>query len=86
MAVKNACETLRERLAPYYEKFRNQPFKNIVTAAYLDRVNLSAQGFYRVPYIGYTFGKDGKGYYKFLIYRNWTTICLFHSRCCFFTS
>jgi xanthine dehydrogenase/oxidase len=61
MAVQDACEILKKRLEPYYEKFKNEPFQKIAHAAYFDRVNLSAQGFYKTPRVGYTYSKDGKG-------------------------
>ncbi|KAL1383823.1 molybdopterin binding aldehyde oxidase/xanthine dehydrogenase [Phyllosticta capitalensis] len=57
MAVKDACDQLNERLKPYWEKFgRNAAFKTIAHAAYLDRVNLAANGFWKMPRIGYIWG------------------------------
>ena len=69
MAVLNACEQLTERLGPYYKKTEEQEeesktkdlskwgddkaFGAAVLGAYFDRINLSAQGFYRVPGCGY---------------------------------
>src|SRR5262249_38711685 len=47
-AVAIACRELRARLAPYREKFgEDAPLKKQAEAAYMDRVNLSAQGFYK---------------------------------------
>jgi len=58
-AIWNACAQLNERLAPYKEKLgKDAPFKDIVGAAYFDRVNLSANGFYKTPDIGYTWGAN----------------------------
>ncbi|RFU29765.1 hypothetical protein B7463_g6582, partial [Scytalidium lignicola] len=58
-AIWNACAQLNERLAPIKEKLgKDAPFKDIVSAAYLDRVNLSANGFYKTPDIGYTWGAN----------------------------
>ncbi|CAG8657664.1 4470_t:CDS:2 [Dentiscutata erythropus] len=48
-AVHNACKTLAERLKPYHEKMPDKSFEEIVKAAYHDRVNLSANGFYKAP-------------------------------------
>ncbi len=58
MAILNACEQLNERLQPYRETFPldegteeydGEVWKSLVTKAFFDRVNLSAQGFYTVP-------------------------------------
>ncbi|KAK6953825.1 hypothetical protein Daesc_003787 [Daldinia eschscholtzii] len=57
MAVKNACDQLNERLAPYRERFgRDAPMSVIAHAAYRDRVNLAANGFWKMPKIGYKWG------------------------------
>ncbi|KAG9294304.1 hypothetical protein G9A89_021663 [Geosiphon pyriformis] len=52
-AVANACQQLMERLKPYREKMLGASFKEICQAAHFDRVNLSANGFYKAPDIGY---------------------------------
>ncbi|KAI9786732.1 MAG: hypothetical protein M1835_003002, partial [Candelina submexicana] len=58
-AVFNACAQLNERLEPYRQRFgRNAPLKELVKAAYFDRVNLSANGFYKTPDIGYVWGPN----------------------------
>lgn len=58
-AVHNACEQLNARLAPYREKLGpDASMKDIAHAAYFDRVNLSANGFYKTPEIGYTWGEN----------------------------
>jgi xanthine dehydrogenase/oxidase len=58
-AIWNACEQLNERLAPYREKLGpDASMKDLAHAAYFDRVNLSAQGFYRTPDIGYIWGAN----------------------------
>jgi xanthine dehydrogenase/oxidase len=66
-AVYNACELLNERLAPYREKLgKDATMKDIAHAAYFDRVNLSAQGFYKTPEIGYTWGENkGRAFFYF---------------------
>ncbi|KAF2146658.1 uncharacterized protein K452DRAFT_314902 [Aplosporella prunicola CBS 121167] len=57
MAVKNACDQINERLKPYWEKYgRDAPMSQIAHAAYLDRVNLAANGFWKMPKIGYEWG------------------------------
>ncbi|EGC48319.1 xanthine dehydrogenase [Histoplasma capsulatum var. duboisii H88] len=57
MAVKNACDQLNERLKPYWEKFgRDAPLSKIAHAAYRDRVNLVATGYWKMPKIGHVWG------------------------------
>ncbi|KZF25825.1 hypothetical protein L228DRAFT_255281 [Xylona heveae TC161] len=57
MAVKNACDQLNERLKPYREKYGySAPMKTIAHGAYLDRVNLTANGYWKMPKIGYQWG------------------------------
>ncbi|KAH8646585.1 xanthine dehydrogenase [Tricladium varicosporioides] len=57
MAVKDACDQLNARLAPYWAKFGpSASMKTIAHAAYIDRVNLAANGFWKMPKIGYTWG------------------------------
>ncbi|KAE9987985.1 hypothetical protein EG328_000929 [Venturia inaequalis] len=58
-AIWNACEQLNSRLAPYREKLGpDAPMSKLAHAAYFDRVNLSAQGFYKTPDIGYVWGPN----------------------------
>ncbi|KAK0626374.1 molybdopterin binding aldehyde oxidase/xanthine dehydrogenase [Immersiella caudata] len=66
-AIYNACTQLNERLAPYREKLGpDATMKELAHAAYFDRVNLSAQGFYKTPEIGYTWGANtGKMFFYF---------------------
>ncbi|KAL9944212.1 hypothetical protein D7B24_009526 [Verticillium nonalfalfae] len=66
-AIHNACQQLNERLAPYREKLgAKATMKDLAHAAYFDRVNLSAQGFYKTPEIGYTWGENrGKMFFYF---------------------
>lgn len=66
-AIFDACEQLNERLRPYKEKLgKNASMKELVHAAYFDRVNLSANGFYKTPDIGYIWGPNtGQMFYYF---------------------
>lgn len=66
-AIFNACEQLNKRLAPYREKLGpDATMKDLAHAAYFDRVNLSAQGFYKTPEIGYVWGENkGKMFFYF---------------------
>ncbi|CAL8284972.1 unnamed protein product, partial [Gadus morhua 'NCC'] len=54
-AVKNACEVLRKRLDPYRTQNPKGSWEDWVKAAYFNRVNLSANGFYKTPDLGYDF-------------------------------
>lgn len=57
MAVKDACDQLNSRLAPFREKYgADAPMKTLAHAAYLERVNLAANGFWKMPRIGYKWG------------------------------
>jgi hypothetical protein len=58
MAVKDACHKLNARLEPYWTKFgRDASMKTIAHAAYLDRVDLSATGFWKMPKVGFKWGE-----------------------------
>jgi aldehyde oxidase len=45
--TQNACNTIMERLEPYIKKNPKGKWQDWVGAAYFDRVNLSATGFYK---------------------------------------
>lgn len=66
-AIFNACKQLNERLAPYREKLGpGATMEKLAHAAYFDRVNLSAQGFYKTPEIGYDWEENkGKMFFYF---------------------
>ncbi|KAI1084003.1 xanthine dehydrogenase [Whalleya microplaca] len=66
-AIWNACEQINARLAPYRKKLGPKAtMKELAHAAYFDRVNLSANGFYKTPEIGYTWGENtGKMFFYF---------------------
>ncbi|OOF93955.1 hypothetical protein ASPCADRAFT_172899 [Aspergillus carbonarius ITEM 5010] len=57
MAIKDACDQLNERLRPYREKFGpDADMATIAHAAYRDRVNLAASGFWKMPRVSYQWG------------------------------
>lgn len=66
-AVDEACRQLRDRLAPYRKRLgAKATMGELAKAAYLDRVNLSAQGFYKTPEIGYSWEENqGKRFFYF---------------------
>uniref|UniRef100_A0A4W4HD86 xanthine dehydrogenase n=1 Tax=Electrophorus electricus TaxID=8005 RepID=A0A4W4HD86_ELEEL len=56
MAVYNACKTLLQRLEPYKAKNPKGFWEDwVCRQTYFDRVNLSANGFYKTPDLGYDF-------------------------------
>ncbi len=65
-AVKNACDILNERLAPY--RLSGRTFAEVTQAAYLQRVSLSATGYYRTPdiHFDWTTGR-GKPFHYFAV-------------------
>jgi xanthine dehydrogenase/oxidase len=57
MAIKNACDQLNARLKPFREKYgEDAPMSTLAHAAYVERVNLVAAGFWKTPRIGYVWG------------------------------
>lgn len=48
-AVADACAQLNERLAPFKAQLPEGTFREVVNAAYFERVDLSAHGFYKTP-------------------------------------
>lgn len=48
-ATADACAQLNARLKPYRDIRPDSTFTQLVNAAYLDRVDLSAHGFYTTP-------------------------------------
>ena len=66
-AIADACKQINERLQPYREKLgMDAPLSKLAHAAYFDRVNLSANGFYKTPDIGYVWGPNtGQMFYYF---------------------
>lgn len=66
MAIKDACEQLNTRLAPYREKMPDATWAEIAHAAFFDRVNLQAHGHYQTPEIGYSWiTGEGKPFFYF---------------------
>ncbi|KAM4693535.1 xanthine dehydrogenase/oxidase isoform 2-T2 [Discoglossus pictus] len=53
MAIYNACQKILKRLEPYKAANPKGTWENWVMAAYVDRVSLSATGFYKSPGLSY---------------------------------
>jgi xanthine dehydrogenase/oxidase len=66
-AVYYACQQIKERLAPYYEKNPNATLAEVASTAHRDRVCLSSTGFYATPELDdYKFdGTPGSPFYYF---------------------
>lgn len=57
MAVKHACDQINERLQPLREKLgKDATLKELAHAAYIERINLAANGFWKMPRVGYKWG------------------------------
>uniref|UniRef100_A0A0F8BFX1 Xanthine dehydrogenase/oxidase n=1 Tax=Larimichthys crocea TaxID=215358 RepID=A0A0F8BFX1_LARCR len=67
-AVQNACEILMKRLEPYKSKNPKGSWEDWVKAAYFDRVNLSANGFYKTPDLGYDFESNSGRAFNYFTY------------------
>ncbi|XP_045534492.1 xanthine dehydrogenase [Papilio machaon] len=68
MAVLEACEKLMKRLQPYKEKNPNGKWEDWVSAAYVDRVSLSATGFHATPDIGFDFKNNSGKPFNYFTY------------------
>ncbi|KAF9958088.1 hypothetical protein BGZ72_000893 [Mortierella alpina] len=67
MAIKHACDQLNERLDPY-RLGKGLSWNEAVHHAYFDRVNLSANGYYKTPDIGYDWATNsGQLYFYFTL-------------------
>ncbi|XP_076022009.1 xanthine dehydrogenase/oxidase [Genypterus blacodes] len=67
-AVQNACEILVKRLESYRTKNPKGSWEDCVKAAYFDRVNLSANGFYKIPDVGYDFETNSGRAFNYFCY------------------
>ncbi|KAL6233796.1 hypothetical protein BDW75DRAFT_251812 [Aspergillus navahoensis] len=76
MAIKHACDQINERLKPYREQFgEDAELGTIAKAAYRDRVNLSAAGFYKMPTIGYEWGNYSESVKPMYFYFTQGVVC-----------
>ncbi|KAM9820644.1 xanthine dehydrogenase/oxidase [Neosynchiropus ocellatus] len=67
-AVQDACMILNERLQPYRSRNPKGSWEDWVVAAYFDRVNLSANGFYKTPDLGYDFESNSGRVFNYFSY------------------
>ncbi|KAJ3065963.1 hypothetical protein HK102_007769 [Quaeritorhiza haematococci] len=66
MAVKDACDKLMARLEPY--RYPGRTWEQVVKAAYMDRVNLSANGFYATPDLTYSWETNSGRLFNYFTY------------------
>ncbi|XP_072309679.1 xanthine dehydrogenase/oxidase [Eucyclogobius newberryi] len=67
-AVLNSCKVLNQRLQHYKDRDPHGTWESWVQAAYFDRVNLSANGFYRTPDLGYDFETNSGRVFNYFTY------------------
>lgn len=68
MAIMIACEEIMKRLKPVIESNPNGTWEEWVTKAYLERISLSATGFYKTPDIGYSFDTNTGNAFNYFTY------------------
>ncbi|CAK9146742.1 unnamed protein product [Ilex paraguariensis] len=59
-AVLDACEQIKARMEPITSRHNFSSFSELVNACYMERIDLSAHGFYITPDVGFDWG-TGKG-------------------------
>jgi xanthine dehydrogenase large subunit len=65
-AARAACRVLKERLAPFRQRFPDYSFAQLAREAFLARVSLSAAGYWRTPEIHFDRGSfTGEPFYYF---------------------
>ncbi|KAK4875652.1 hypothetical protein RN001_012074 [Aquatica leii] len=68
MAVMAACQTIKQRLEPFKRNNPKGTWENWVLAAYMDRVSLSASGYYKTPIDGYNFETNSGQPFNYFTY------------------
>lgn len=68
MAILNACEQIMDRLRPYYQENSNSFWDDVIRKAYFDRVNLSANGFYKTPDLAYDWATNTGRMFNYFTY------------------
>ncbi|PUU79010.1 putative xanthine dehydrogenase [Tuber borchii] len=57
ITIQYPCQQLNTRLEPYRQRYGSDvTLRTLAHAAYLDLINLTANGFYKMPTIGYKWG------------------------------
>jgi xanthine dehydrogenase/oxidase len=68
MALLNACEQIMPRLKPIQEKNPNISWNDLVHIAFMERINLSANGFYSTPDLDFDWETNRGKMYSYFTY------------------
>ncbi|KAK0098372.1 hypothetical protein PV326_008961 [Microctonus aethiopoides] len=68
MAIINACETIMARIKHIIDNNPKDNWENWIQKAYMERISLSATGFYRTPDIGYSFDTNSGMPFNYFTY------------------
>ncbi|KAJ3223049.1 hypothetical protein HK099_001576 [Clydaea vesicula] len=68
MAILDACEQINERLKPFKNGKEDQTWEELISAAYFERVNLSANGHYKTPDLSYDWETNEGMMYSYFTY------------------
>lgn len=68
MAVLDACNKINDRLSVYKKSMPDKDWFAWIAQAYMDRVGLSATGFYATPNIGYDFATNSGNPFNYFTY------------------
>ncbi|KAI8902934.1 molybdopterin binding aldehyde oxidase/xanthine dehydrogenase [Globomyces pollinis-pini] len=68
MALQNACEQILDRLKPLREKNPTFTWEKLVKTAYMERINLCANGFYRTPDLSYDWATNEGRMFSYFTY------------------
>ena len=64
----NACKTLKERLDPFKDQNPTGKWEDWISAAYLQRVNLNAMGFFDSSKVDYNFVENSGTSFDYLVF------------------
>jgi xanthine dehydrogenase/oxidase len=68
VAVINACKTLKDRLDPFKAQNPTGKWEDWVSAAYFQRVNLNAMGFFDSSKVDFIFTENSGTSYDYLVF------------------
>ncbi|KAJ3287637.1 hypothetical protein HK104_008503 [Borealophlyctis nickersoniae] len=68
MAILDACNQINERLKPFREREPKMTWQEIIAAAYMERINLSANGHYRTPDLSWNWDTQTGRMYNYFTY------------------
>ncbi|XP_046738971.1 xanthine dehydrogenase isoform X2 [Diprion similis] len=68
MAVMNACQQIVDRLKPIMSANPEGTWEDWISTAYMQRISLSATGFYATPDVGYSFETNSGNPFNYFTY------------------